>query len=294
MLPGDGQGRQFVLKSARTMKLTDVLQRIDVAGEAHFLYHSEIKQNLERKRNIKNKRKQCYSAHKLRFNRYRPPLQEQYDQSNVTEVIAGPSTAADDFRRITRPRSKSLEKSAIHPSSKKVKKKVCIICNQDKIGKWPHQDILLYQIKLMKLGKTAASRFLSAVKYNQDDVSIRCALINSVGDVYAADLLYHKSCMGKYILKYNRMVQKIEDNQQRESNDVDFPEVAELFEGLQSETHGYRLTDITTEINKQFKLEFDNRRTKNELLKHFGDEALSFSYSTNWSGQSRQLYSNDL
>ena len=79
------------------------------------------------------------------------------------------------------------------------------------------------------------------------------------------------------------MIETIEDNLQREGNELDFPEIGQLLDGLKFETHGYRLTDITNEINEKLKLDFNNRSTKTELLKHFGGENLSFSYSTNWS-----------
>ena len=46
---------------------------------------------------------------------------------------------------------------------------------------------------------TRANLFLSVIKFYKDVVYIRWALIEKLGDVYAADVMYHKNCLSNYL-----------------------------------------------------------------------------------------------
>ena len=55
-----------------------------------------------------------------------------------------------------------------------------------------------------------AKLFLSATKLSKDTVYDRCSLLGNTGDVFAADILYHKNCMSSsYILKFDREVDQL-------------------------------------------------------------------------------------
>ena len=49
--------------------------------------------------------------------------------------------------------------------------------------------------------ESAAKTSLKAVTFNKDSVYTRCILFKGVGDVYAADVLYHNNCLNRYIKK---------------------------------------------------------------------------------------------
>ena len=79
--------------------------------------------------------------------------------------------------------------------------KPCIICNQMK----SRGDTKRLRI----CEATRANFFLSAIKFNKDVVYTRCALIEKPGDVYAADVMYHKNCLSNYLRKCERELEAI-------------------------------------------------------------------------------------
>lgn len=79
--------------------------------------------------------------------------------------------------------------------------KPCVICNQMK-SKGDTKRLRICEA-------TRANLFLSAIKFNKDVVYTRCALIEKPGDVYAADIMYHKNCLSNYLRKFEREVEAI-------------------------------------------------------------------------------------
>ena len=54
-----------------------------------------------------------------------------------------------------------------------------------------------------------AKQFLSAIGFSKDNVFARCILYKTVGDIFTAGVVYHKSCMTNFIVKLQRNVNKI-------------------------------------------------------------------------------------
>ena len=79
--------------------------------------------------------------------------------------------------------------------------KSCIICNNLK-RKGDNKRVRICENRRAKL-------FLSATKFFKDTVYGRCSLLGNIGDVFAADILYHKNCMSSYILKFDREVEQL-------------------------------------------------------------------------------------
>ena len=61
-----------------------------------------------------------------------------------------------------------------------------------------------------------AQRLLNAAWLFKDAVFDRLALINDIRDVFAADISRHANCLSGYLLKYDRMMSKIMENQDKE------------------------------------------------------------------------------
>ena len=57
--------------------------------------------------------------------------------------------------------------------------------------------------------RRSAQQLLSATRFFKDDVHVRCVLLESPGDVFAEDILYHKTCLSSYILKFKRELELI-------------------------------------------------------------------------------------
>ena len=82
--------------------------------------------------------------------------------------------------------------------------KSSIICNQKKC--------LEDSRKLHICETRQAKQFLSTIKYNKEEAFTRCILCKTVGDISAADVMYHKNCMTNYIVKLQRDVSEILDD----------------------------------------------------------------------------------
>ena len=73
--------------------------------------------------------------------------------------------------------------------------KPCIFCNQLKyLG-----DTKRYRVSEVNNSKT----LLKAANSNKDSVNTQCILFKKVGDVFAANVMYHSNCLNKYCYDVN-------------------------------------------------------------------------------------------
>ena len=79
-----------------------------------------------------------------------------------------------------------------------VKKKPCIICNKIKMK----SDVKRYRICEIKRAK----QLKSAMSFFKDEVYDECVLLETGGDIFAADIKYHSNCLSNYLLKFKREV----------------------------------------------------------------------------------------
>ena len=116
--------------------------------------------------------------------------------------------------------AKSSRNSTDSSSVPSPREKPCIICNHIK---------LKGEIKRWRISEySRAKKFLAAANFNKDDVYTRCVLMHNLGDVYAADVMYHSSCMSSYILKFKREIESLLEYDE----EVDDGYVQNLFEDL--------------------------------------------------------------
>lgn len=244
-----------------------VLSRID-QHPTSFSYHNQNKTK-------KNKApKACYPKYRLKADRVqsRPPSPTPIPIDLDPNLQQGPT----ESRKTTRSQTSTPVIAQARKCSKQ--ETPCIICGLFVKGGWLNREVELFRISEIKTGKTRASRFLSAAKYMDDEVNRRCALLNDVGDVFAADIFYHPTCLRKYIMAYDRKVEQVFANLSREDEEISCDAVAtKILDELDFVNYGYTLTSITNRLNDQDDFKYDNRRTKSMLLKHFG-ENLNFSY----------------
>ena len=232
-----------------------------------FRFHNQFKSN-----KVKNP-KQCFKTYLQRAKRFKP--NSKRDDASQEEAESSCETPKRK-RESTRSRSASEEILGNKKSRELTK---CSICQKHQAGSWPNQTAQLYRVSEMKMGSTRASKFLSAMAFNEDHFHNQYIYCQSVGDVFAADIYYHNACMSSYILCYERQVERIVKNFRRESEEeIHDDGLKEIFEKLDFHTQAYRLTDITERINNDLDLNFNNRATKfNIMIKFFGKD-ISFSH----------------
>ena len=148
----------------------------------NFKYHNQHKT-----KKCKNP-KQCYGPYILKAKRYIKPKPQVQAPPQETKPCVAP-----DLRKSNRSHSSSDLINV--PSKRRKDDKPCIICGKHTIGRWPNKQSERYRISELKTGKTRASRFLSAFKYNGDEVSTKCIFLKSIGDIFAADIYYHSNCL---------------------------------------------------------------------------------------------------
>ena len=85
---------------------------------------------------------------------------------------------------------------------------------------------------------------LTAVNFNNDGGYTRCILYKTIGDIFAADLVYHKNCMYNYLVKFHRDVSDLLDEHDEQCNDDTVNGYfAEMVKTLELEKRGYGVSD---------------------------------------------------
>ena len=100
-----------------------------------------------------------------------------------------------------------------------------------------------------------AIEFLQATKFFKDDIYTKCALCQSPGDVFAADVYYHANCYSSYILQFKRDVEKLlEDDfcnnvKDRETNKL----INEALDKLDLASAAYSVSTVCDNVNEFLK-----------------------------------------
>ena len=67
---------------------------------------------------------------------------------------------------------------------------------------------------------------MDAIKFKLDEVYTRCSIYQTIKDLFSADILSHKSCMNRYLIKYQR-------DEEEDSNQSDLKQAFEtIFEEI--------------------------------------------------------------
>ena len=94
---------------------------------------------------------------------------------------------------------------------------------------------------------------LVACKFFKDDVFTRCALMGKPGDVFAADVLYHRNCLSSYILKFKReletLIAVMEDDDTLNESSVVI--IDDALGNLKLENTAYTLFSVRDHINQK-------------------------------------------
>ena len=128
-----------------------------------------------------------------------------------------------------------------------VREKPCIFLNQFKY----QSNTKRYRTSEVNVAKT----LLKAAKFNKNNVHTQCILLKNVGDVFAADVMYHSNCLNKYFKKFrydvdSLMAFEIEDDKDRLEDTF-----KELITSMDINKHGYVLSDVRDLMNEKLKEE---------------------------------------
>ena len=147
--------------------------------------------------------------------------------------------------------------------------KICIICQKIYSGK----DNKLYRL----CENDRADLFLSATRFNLDEVFTRASLYDKKEKLFAADILSHKKCMNRYLLQYKRdMDRNISYN--LEDFDEELKEQFRIMtENLDLDNNAYTVSYCCNFLNEKLNQNINNRQVKSLLIDHYG-ENICFTY----------------
>ena len=163
-------------------------------------------------------------------------------------------SGANEPEEIEENNSKENEDPSCMPRAKRRRStevKHCVVCNQMKCK----GDKVLYRIET----ELRAKELLAACKFFKDDVYTNCLLMKNAGDVFAADVLYHRNCLNYYILKFKRelkaLVAVIEDGENGNGVTKTAVDVIDgILDNLELANTGYSLSDVRDHINKELEI----------------------------------------
>ena len=166
-------GRQVIIDTSRKLN-DDLLHGIESEDLKRIQYHC----------------KGCYGPYRLKGQRYKPePTKRKSESEDISKdsFLVSPST--------------NRQKRSKPSKSPDVKEKPCVICDHVKChGVSERSRVETYDV---------AERLLKAVTFNKDPVYTRLVLLKDIGDVFAADVMYHKKCMNKYLKQFQRDVDRL-------------------------------------------------------------------------------------
>ena len=122
-----------------------------------------------------------------------------------------------------------------------------------------------------------AQMFLSATRFNLDEVFTRAPLYDTKEKLFAADILSHKKCMNRYLLQYKRdMDRNISYN--LEDFDEELKEQFRIMtENLDLDNNAYTVSYCCNFLNEKLTQNINNRQVKSLLIDHYR-ENICFTY----------------
>ena len=177
----------------------------------------------------------CYPCYVRSSERFEKKTEIAQIEDLIDEL--GPSTSFTQNRPIRRSVS---DVSFTLPSEKPF-----IICNQMK----SRGDTKILRISEVR----RASLFLSAIKFNKDEVFTQCILLGSSGDIFVADVMYHKNCLSNYLRKFEREVEMIMNPPLDYAENVEITKILQELSTVRTiniKNHAYCLSDCRDSVNE--------------------------------------------
>lgn len=181
-------------------RLTSTLKgRQTLIGCSNFL-KDDLLDGVEDLEKIKYHPKPCFSNYKKQKERSERKHNLENDETVPEDE---PSTSEQVVEPVRSSKRLKIDLDCTTPNidDKDKEKKPCIVCNQMKC-KGVDQRYRICEAR-------RAKRFLSAIKYNKDVVYTRCSLFESIGDVFANDVMYHNNCLTNYLRKVEREIEQL-------------------------------------------------------------------------------------
>lgn len=235
-------GRTILIDASRFFE-DGIIQDLDEASLKIIQYHLHS----------------CFSSYRKKW--------ERAKKRSLDHEPSDPSPSTTSYINHTnRPKRSKLLSTQPSPNEK-----TCIICYHIKC----HGDSKRYRVS----ERDCANNLLKATAFYKDIVQTRIVFLETIEDVFAADIMYHKGCLRKYLKGFQRDVDALmSSNFENDINPDAITVCHRIFNELDIKSQGYSLSDVRDEINKQIPCAaISNRSLKNMLIDYFG-ETICFTY----------------
>ena len=213
-------------------KLTSTEEGRKVLIQTSQLLQDEIIKNLPESdlNSIKYHVKPCFSNYKKKGERYNQTRKQKAESSTLSPL----SSPTNHPKR---------SKVANPPTD--LKDKPCVICDHMKCQG---------ESKRYRIGDASrAKKLLKAAAFNKDSVQTRIIFMKTVGDVFAADIMYHNNCLIKYFMQFQRDVDALMEINFDDPDQI--PLVESTFRSFINEIditkRGYALSDVRDALIKE-------------------------------------------
>ena len=157
--------RRLVKEAAEKMDDSKVLGHIAEFPNT-FYFHDQFKSKKV------PRPKQCFKTYTMTAKRFKPKSPSKESKEVHEESGEKSGNASKRKRQSTRSRSGSGDKipDYLQFENKRCKTVTCAICEKNRTGNWLNRTRQLYRVSEIKMGTTRASKFLSAMTFNEDNV----------------------------------------------------------------------------------------------------------------------------
>ena len=168
---------------------------------------------------------------------------ERFAQKQATEKRPADNQASP--KEIASPSSHIKRRKVTERHSLSIKDKPCIICN--------HLKRKNVTDRYRMCEKANAKNFINAYNFFKDDVYTRCAMYKMEGDIFAADIMYHHTCLVAYLKKFKTSVQDILSYEEEDISNTEDMKIVfyEVVQTLELDVHGYAISDVRDMMNQK-------------------------------------------
>lgn len=127
----------------------------------------------------------------------------------------------------------------------KGEKKPCLICNKIKMK----GNVKRYRICEIKRAK----QLISEMRFFRDDIYDRCVLLETAGDIFAADIKYHSNCLSNFLLKFKRKVELIVNDKHDFTKTEDIDQMfRDILEQIDLQHQAIHVSTVRDLLNEKF------------------------------------------
>ena len=108
-------------------------------------------------------------------------------------------------------------------------------------------------------------KLISSTRFFKDEVCDRCILLETAGDIFAADIKYHSNCLSNYLLKFKREVEWIVNGEHDFTKNKDLDQIFwDILEQIDLQHQAIHVSTVRDLVNEKLHVENIGTHTSSE------------------------------